>query len=107
MLVAKLHKLGDRLDRPDRLQPKDAGDVYRLYDVIGPADMAEGVRRLLADDRSSETAAKAIEYGGRLFDSARSVGVELARAALRGTLPEDTVTTPITAYWHVLKEPLT
>ena len=28
LLVAKLHKLGDRLATPARLQAKDAGDVY-------------------------------------------------------------------------------
>jgi hypothetical protein len=30
LLVAKLHKLGDRLTTPARLQAKDAGDAYRL-----------------------------------------------------------------------------
>ncbi len=36
MLVAKLHKLGDRLEKPERLDAKDAGDVYRLFDVDRP-----------------------------------------------------------------------
>lgn len=40
LLVAKLHKLGDRLDKPERLQAKDAGDVYRLFDAVGPDQMA-------------------------------------------------------------------
>ncbi len=38
MLVAKLHKLGDRLAKPNRLDAKDAGDVYRLFDVVAPDD---------------------------------------------------------------------
>ena len=35
LLVAKLHKLGDRLEKPERLEAKDAGDVYRLFDAVG------------------------------------------------------------------------
>lgn len=56
LLVAKLHKLGDRLNRPDHLHPKDAGDVYRLFDIVGPIEMAERTRLLLADNRSDATA---------------------------------------------------
>lgn len=36
LFVAKLHKLGDRLATPQRLEPKDAGDVYRLLTVLSP-----------------------------------------------------------------------
>ncbi len=36
LLVAKLHKLGDRLVTPDRLQAEDAGDIYRLFDALAP-----------------------------------------------------------------------
>lgn len=31
LLVAKLHKLGERVDSPDRLNNKDAHDIYRLF----------------------------------------------------------------------------
>lgn len=34
LLVAKLHKLGDRVATPQRLQAKDAGDIYRLFDPL-------------------------------------------------------------------------
>ena len=33
LLVAKAHKLGERLATPERLMPKDAGDIYRLFDA--------------------------------------------------------------------------
>ncbi len=102
LLVAKLHKLGERLERPDRLQPKDAGDVYRLFDVVDPSEMADRIRMLLGDGRSTQITEQAIEYGMRLFGEARPVGVELAQAALQGTLPKDTVAGTVIAYWKAL-----
>ncbi len=102
MLVAKLHKLGERLERPDRLQPKDAGDVYRLFDVVDPNEMADRIGILLGDVRSTQVAEQAIEYGTRLFGEAHPVGVELAQAALRGTLPKGTVASTVIAYWKAL-----
>jgi len=106
LLVAKLHKLGDRLTRPDRLHPKDAGDVYRLFDIVEPTEMAERVRLLLADDRSAATAQKAIAYGNVICDGPNSVGVDLACRALRGTLPSETVATTVIAYWKALRTAL-
>ena len=38
LLVAKAFKLGERLMTPERLIAKDAGDVYRLFDVTSVAD---------------------------------------------------------------------
>ena len=42
LLVAKTHKLGERL------MAKDAGDVYRLFDATATADMSVLLDRLLA-----------------------------------------------------------
>jgi hypothetical protein len=53
LLVAKLHKLGDRLEKPERLAAKDAGDVYRLFDIVAPDQMATRLMALLADERSA------------------------------------------------------
>lgn len=102
LLVSKLHKLGERLERPDRLQAKDAGDVYRLFDVIEPDEMARRLRVLLDDARSARATEAAIEYGTQLFDGGRSVGIELAQAALRGTLPAATVASVTVTYWDTL-----
>ena len=48
LLVAKLHKLGERVDTPDRLNDKDAHDVYRLTKWSGRIAMALGPALLLA-----------------------------------------------------------
>ncbi len=106
LLVAKLHKLGDRLARPDRLQPKDAGDVYRLFDVVDPDEMAGRLQILLADDRSAATTQQAIAYGDVIFDGPNSVGVDLASRALRTALPAVTVEAIVVAYWSALRSAL-
>lgn len=98
LLVAKLHKLGDRLDTPDRLVAKDAGDVYRLFDAISPSDMAATLQVLLADERSATTTIKALAHLEQLFWAPTSTGTRLAVEALRTVLPEATVTAAVTAY---------
>lgn len=98
LLVAKLHKLGDRLATPNRLNAKDAGDIYRLFDAISTDDMVDTLRALLSDTRSTATTTKALAYMSDLFGAAASPGVVLASDALRTVLPADTITAVLTAY---------
>jgi len=102
LLVAKLHKLGDRLATPDRLNAKDAGDVYRLFDALSAEDMAVTFRILLDDARSAATTTQALTYLGELFSTATSPGNALAVDALRTILPAPTVTAVLTAYSNEL-----
>ena len=106
LLVAKLHKLGDRLATPQRLQAKDAGDVYRLFDAIAPDEMAAILTDLLGDERSRDTTAKALTYFDELFAARSSVGVRLAVDALRALLPEETVAAATLAYATELRRSL-
>jgi hypothetical protein len=98
LLVAKLHKLGDRLATPQRLLAKDAGDIYRLFDALAPDEMADILRALLEDERSAATTEKALTYAGELFGAAASVGVRLTVDALQALVPARTVTAAMTAY---------
>jgi hypothetical protein len=91
LFVAKLHKLGDRLATPERLQPKDAGDVYRLFESTAPDEMATTLGTLLSDERSATTTEEALGHARRLFLTPASPGVALAASALRGLMPEATV----------------
>lgn len=102
LFVAKLHKLGDRLETPDRLEPKDAGDVYRLLTVATPIEMAAVLRRLLTDDRSSDVTNSALQLSSMLFLTPRSDGVQLAVSALQAVVPSVTVTTFVTGYVRAL-----
>lgn len=106
LLVAKAHKLGERLATPERLQAKDAGDVYRLFDSTSPTDMAAILTTLLTDERSAQMTTAALGYIRRLFATPTSTGTELAAKALRGTLPLPTVVAAITGYTQDLLDRL-
>ena len=106
LLVAKSYKLGERLAKPERLQAKDAGDVYRLFDATAAADMAAILRVLLDDERSARTTDVALDCARQLFMTPGGVGVQLAAEALRGSLPEPTVIAVISSYMREVFEQL-
>jgi hypothetical protein len=103
LLVAKLHKLGDRLEKPERLEAKDAGDVYRLFDAIDPEDMASRLSVLLKDERSASTTEAGLAFGDRLFSTPAGTGVRLGADALQGVVPEATVVAVLTTYWRSMR----
>lgn len=92
LLVAKLYKLGERQEEPkaDRLSDKDAFDVYRLLQ-LPVADLARGMRRLLADDRSAEVAKAARGYLERLFGTPDGLGCVMAGRYVEGVADPETV----------------
>lgn len=102
LLVSKAFKLGERLDTPERLQSKDAGDVYRLFDATSITDMTSATKRLLLDDRSAATTERALGYLRQLFVTPRSPGIVLATSALAGMIDTPTVTSTITSYTREL-----
>ncbi|MFK0002306.1 hypothetical protein [Paenarthrobacter sp. NPDC090522] len=67
LLVAKLHKIAERIDTPHRLLDKDAHDAYRILRAIDTGDLADGFNRLLADSVSVEATREAIEYLQMVF----------------------------------------
>jgi hypothetical protein len=68
LLVAKLHKLGDRDQQdPARLNDKDAHDVYRLL-VAGDTDrLARTLKMLLSSDLAAAPTRVALDYFDELF----------------------------------------
>ena len=67
LLVAKLHKIHDRIDTPDRLNNKDAHDVYRLLRAIETEVLSDALSRLLRDPLGSEVTREALEHLDRDF----------------------------------------
>ena len=98
LLVAKVHKLGERLATPQRLIDKDAGDVFRLLEATPLREMIRLMQTLLADDRSAAAATVAIGYVRQLFATPRSPGVQLAVQALAIAADQATVTITMTGY---------
>ena len=98
MLVAKVHKLGERLATPQRLIDKDAGDVFRLFEATPLREMLRLMQMLLADERSAAATATAVDYVRQLFATPRSPGVQLAVQALGIAADQATVTVTVSGY---------
>lgn len=81
LLVAKLHKLGERQEQPHRLVEKDALDVYRLLFAIETSDLAAGMQRLLGEAVSGQAAREAMVYLDGLFGATSAPGSQMAGAA--------------------------
>ncbi|MFM8350951.1 MAG: hypothetical protein ACKN9D_07755 [Actinomycetales bacterium] len=62
MLIAKVHKIHDRISTPDRLNSKDAHDVYRLLRAIDTEILATVLGRLLHHPFSSEVTGEALAH---------------------------------------------
>ncbi|GAA4238898.1 hypothetical protein GCM10022254_56770 [Actinomadura meridiana] len=102
LLVAKSYKIGERLARvsthPDRLTNKDAGDVYRIMATVPAQQVAATFNSLIQDLRVSSVTENGITLLRDLFGGARTPGVDLAVAAHKGDIPEDTIRTVAPAY---------
>ncbi len=95
LLVAKLHKLGERVGTPDRLNDKDAHDIYRLLVATETRDLAESLQRLRREEIAQETTAQALMYLEQLFASASALGATMAGRAEEGIGKPDTVSAAV------------
>jgi len=100
LLVAKLHKLHDRVDhgREDRLHDKDAADVIRLMQATAPTEMAATLAMLAKDDLAGPSTLDAIGYLENLFGRRGRPGIDMAAEALRIAMPKDRVSALCVAY---------
>ncbi|MGW5716400.1 hypothetical protein ACWEVP_09580 [Amycolatopsis sp. NPDC003865] len=102
LLVAKAHKIHDRLEqqakRPDRLTDKDAADVYRIMVAVPVAEVAAVFDKLLADDRVGEVTTRGLAYLRDQFGGADAPGVRMAVTALAGDVEERRIRAVMPAY---------
>lgn len=77
LLVSKLHKLAERKAAPNRLNDKDALDVFRLLVATETADLAAGMRKLIGEKFSKQTATEALGHLTDLFSSHAAPGIEM------------------------------
>jgi len=82
LLVAKLHKLGERQTIPLRLLDKDAHDVYRLLVATESAQMAATLGRLREHELCERITKDALVYLEQLFAvGPRALGATMAGRA--------------------------
>lgn len=82
LLVAKLHKIHDRIGSPSRLDNKDAHDIYRLLRAVDTGVLAAAVDRLLGQGASADVTSEALGYLADLFaGGADAPGSVMAGAA--------------------------
>lgn len=85
LLVAKLHKIGERLEQPDRLNDKDAHDIYRLLVTKTAPEIAATLVFSLDDSVSADAVREAIQYLRTLFAAGPgAVGSMMAGRAEEG-----------------------
>ncbi|MGC2375026.1 MAG: hypothetical protein WA484_14230 [Solirubrobacteraceae bacterium] len=89
LLVAKLHKLHERVEsqRPTRIDDKDAADVLRIMQTTNPADIADTLATLTRDPIAGEPTTAALTYLAELFGARGRTGITMAQRALRTAMP--------------------
>jgi hypothetical protein len=100
LLVAKIHKLRDRLTdgRADRIADKDAADVFRLMLAVPVPDLLPRLRPLLADEMAGPACREGVATMESLFGSRSGDGIAMAVDALRVTVPPDRVVDVCTGF---------
>jgi len=91
LLVAKLHKIAERVDSPGRAEDKDALDVLRLLRAVPIETLAGGLRRLRGEELSAGVTGQASIFLRDLFGRPTSPGSEMASRAAAPLEDEDTI----------------
>ncbi len=92
LIVAKLHKIGERLANPSRLNAKDAHDMYRLLVVTDTGELASTFRELLGSGLAEEVTRRALLHLRDLFAAGPdAVGSQMAGRSEQGIGQPDVV----------------
>ncbi len=108
LLVAKAHKLSDRLasGRTDRIDDKDAADVVRIVQTTNPAVVAERLALLRADALAGTVTESALRHLDQLVGRRGARGVMMAARALQfATLTREQIAALCTAYVAAIRSP--
>ena len=91
LVVAKLHKIAERVDTPGRREDKDALDILHLLQAVPTEVIADGVRALLEEEISAEVTEEALSFLRDLFTEPSRPGCQMAARAAAPLEPEDTI----------------
>ena len=86
LLVAKMHKIADRIDADDdrRLSNKDAFDIFRLLQAVDTGELADEVNLLAGDPTAAEVSTEAILGFRDLFGTPTAGGTQLVADHVAG-----------------------
>lgn len=91
LLVAKLHKISERVGSPGRREDKDALDVLRLLRAVPLEVFTEGIGELLGEEVSAGVTGEALASLRDLFSEPSRAGCRMAARAAAPLEPEDTI----------------
>ena len=93
LLVAKMHKLADRIDADDnrRINSKDVFDVFRLLQAVDAVALVEEINLLADDLTSAEVTTEAMTRFRELFGTPSSAGTELVAQHVVGIEDRDVI----------------
>lgn len=91
LLVAKLHKIAERIGKPGRSEDKDALDVLRLLQAVPLETLADGSRALLGEQVAAGVTEEALSFLWDLFSEPSRAGCRMAARAAAPLEPEDTI----------------
>ena len=91
LLVAKLHKIGERAGLPLRRDDKDALDVLRLLRHSSTKELAERLQQLQTDPTCAEVTRAALELLERQFSAPDAIGSQMAVRATERLEDPDTI----------------
>jgi len=91
LLVAKLHKIWERIDAPRGQENKDALDVLRLMRGVPMERIASILDVLLTDALAADVTREAIGFLKELFSTPTGRGSRMAADAAAGLVVEDTI----------------
>lgn len=108
LIVAKIHKLSDRVtgNRSDRIKDKDAADVVRLMGAEKASSVAATLTDLSSHPDAGEVTRTAIDGFNQLFGTRAGAGIEMAARSLRTGMPEERVHAICLAYAEQLRKAL-
>lgn len=82
LLVAKLFKLAERIGT-NRMQPKDALDIFRLLRAIETSELHSRLEVVMSSDMSAEIGVRALRELGSLFGEEEAAGTQMVGESLR------------------------
>jgi len=93
LLVAKLHKIAERIGSPGRQADKDALDVLRILRHAPTDHLATSLANLLHDPTAATVTQEAVGFLRELFASPDAPGAQMAARATEGLEVADEITT--------------